>query len=146
MKYSAGTKSVPSVSTTAGPTVKPPTNTNTAISADAARIESTPLPVAGPNATPVEDPPTFTPTNTAGRDVDDEQGRQRHSAWIDGADRDRAFRARLGAAAGATAFVLREAASGLDPGAVHVTYRRARTPTSRPEDVERWLDFRQSVP
>ena len=33
--------------------------------ADADRIERTPLPVAGPNAAPVEEPPVLTPTKTA---------------------------------------------------------------------------------
>ena len=64
-KYSAGTNSVPRVSTTLVPTVNPPISTKTAISPDASRIDSTPLPVAGPNAAPVEEPPMFVPTKTA---------------------------------------------------------------------------------
>ena len=62
---SAGTNPLPSVSTTLVPTVNSPRRTNTAISADADRIERTQLPVAGPNATPVEESPVLTPTKTA---------------------------------------------------------------------------------
>jgi len=60
-----GTISPPIVATTFRPTVQPPSSANAAISPAAPSFESTPLPTAGPNATPVEESPTLNPTNTA---------------------------------------------------------------------------------
>ena len=65
MKCRGETNPSPRVSATWVPTVSPPSRANRAISADANRIERTSLPVAGPKATPVEEPPMFTPTKTA---------------------------------------------------------------------------------
>ncbi|MFB6136956.1 MAG: hypothetical protein ABEJ42_01260 [Halobacteriaceae archaeon] len=59
------------------------------------RVETTPAPVAGPNATPVEEPPTFTPTKTAAasptrRRTDGDMGVGRGSTYE--CDRDRPAR------------------------------------------------------
>jgi len=55
----------PRVSTTFRPTVHPPIRAKTLIRPAARSFETTPLPTAGPKATPVEEPPMLNPTNTA---------------------------------------------------------------------------------
>ena len=62
-----GTRSPPRVWTTSRPNTHPPASAKIVISTAAPTFETVLLPTAGPNATPVEEPPMLKPTNTATR-------------------------------------------------------------------------------